>query len=126
MTESEPLPADTRLRPRDLALLLLASGELLPRQRARDQQADRAGLLLKRRLLEHVAAHDPNPADLEKSLLALIEQFGPPTGPTRALATTFMEEWQAACVTPELLASLLSEATDAAQQESLHGKRERS
>ena len=49
----------TEIRPRDLALLLLASGDLLPRRRARDQQADRAGLDLKRRLLEGVAAFDP-------------------------------------------------------------------
>jgi len=44
MTDPDDSP-----RPRDLALLMLASGELAPRQRARDQQADRAGGDLKRR-----------------------------------------------------------------------------
>src|SRR5216684_1424558 len=34
------------IRPRDLAVLLLASGDLRPRQLARDQQADVTGLLL--------------------------------------------------------------------------------
>ena len=39
------------VRPRDFALLLLASRDLAPRKRARDQQADRAGLELKKRVL---------------------------------------------------------------------------
>jgi len=51
-------PADD-LRPRDLALLLLASGELSPRQRARDQQADLAGAGLKRCVLAELVARDP-------------------------------------------------------------------
>src|SRR5437762_254113 len=56
------------VRPRDLALLLLASADLRPRKRARDQQADAAGLQLKRRLMDHLAALDPEPEDLERCL----------------------------------------------------------
>jgi hypothetical protein len=106
------------IRPRDLALLLLASGELLPRKRARDQQADRAGLDLKRRLLEQVAATDPEPEALEETLAGLTDALGPPSGPVRALALQFREEWQMACATPGWLGHLLDEAVHA--QETRH------
>jgi hypothetical protein len=104
MTPSEPL------RPRDLALLLLASGDLLPRQRARDQQADRAGLQLKRCVLDRLAALDPEPAEVEAVLFQIIEEVGPPWGPTRAVAASVYAEWQTACTTPEWVAHLLGEA----------------
>ncbi len=104
MTYSSPL------RPRDLALLLLASGDLLPRRRARDQQADRTGLALKRRVLEHLAALDPEPADLEATLLRIVEEIGAPTGPTRALALSIREEWQTACTSADFVAHLRGEA----------------
>src|SRR2546427_2136674 len=57
------------LRPRALALLLLASGDLLPRRRARDQQADVAGMQLKRDLLTRLAVLDPEPDQLEAALV---------------------------------------------------------
>jgi hypothetical protein len=98
------------VRPRDLAVLLLSSGDVLPRQRARDQQADRAGLELKRRVLEHVAAADPEPDELEAALVRAVEEVGPPAGPTRAVAAAFRDEWQAACASPEWLAHLLEQA----------------
>ena len=98
------------LRPRDLALLLLTSGDLLPRRRARDQQADRAGLDLKRQVLERIAAVDPDPAALENTLLRIVEELSPPSGPVRALAVLFREEWQAACAAPDWMGHLLAEA----------------
>jgi hypothetical protein len=98
------------LRPRDLALLLLASGDLLPRQRARDQQADRVGLDLARRILDRLAALDPEPADLEAVLARIIEEFGPPFGPTRAIAAAVRDDWQAACAAPEWVAQLIGQA----------------
>ncbi|MCI0457827.1 MAG: hypothetical protein L0Z62_12735 [Gemmataceae bacterium] len=98
------------LRPRDLALLLLASGDLLPRQRARDQQADLAGLELKRLVLDRLAALDPEPAEVEAALARIVEELGPPFGPTRAVAALVRDEWQAACVSPEWVAHLLREA----------------
>jgi len=103
--------ANEPLRPRDLALLLLASGDLRPRQRARDQQADRAGLELKRRVLDRLAALDPEPDDLEAALVRIVEELGPPSGPVRAIATLVRDEWQAACAAPEWVAQLLGEAT---------------
>ena len=101
---------DEPLRPRDLAVLLLASGALSPRQRARDQQADHAGGALKRRVLSELIAHDPDAADLEAALLAIVEAVGPPTGPTRSVALSFMEEWRVASTTPGWVAHLLDEA----------------
>jgi hypothetical protein len=108
-----PSPEEDLLRPRDLALLLLASGDLLPRKRARDQQADRTGLELKRRLLDRLAALDPEPHDLDAALLQIVDEMGPPTGPTRALAISVKEEWQMACANPSFLQHLLEQATDA-------------
>ena len=109
---------ENAIRPRDFALLLLASGDLLPRKRARDQQADRAGLDLKRRLLEAVAALDPEPDALEETLVSIVEELGSPSGPARALALEFREEWQSACAAPEWMAHLIEEAVRAG------GKRE--
>src|SRR5205823_5645083 len=107
------------LRPCDFALLLLASGDLAPRQRARDQQADRAGLDLKRRVLEALVALDPEGKDLEAALLAIVEDLGPPTGPTRSVALALLEEWSAA--TPAWVGHLLNEALTAPE-----GKRKKS
>jgi hypothetical protein len=111
------------MRPRDLAILLLASGDLLPRQRARDQQADRAGLDLKRRILDRLAALDPEPADLEAALLTIVEEMGPPQGPARAVAAVVRDEWLAACASPEWVAQLLAEAATADQREDGRGRR---
>jgi hypothetical protein len=97
------------MRPRDFALLLLASGEVAPRRRARDQQADRAGLALKRRILEALADRDPEADELEGTLLAVVEELGPPTGPTRAVAVSVYEEWRAALAAPEWVGHLLAE-----------------
>ena len=99
------------LRPRDLALLLLASGELLPRRRARDQQPDLAGLALKRRVLDRLAMLDPEPEHMEAALLRIVDEIGPPTGPTRAIAVHIREEWQAACGSGDLVSHLLAQAT---------------
>jgi len=107
-------PGPEPLRPRDLALMLLASRDLRPRQRARDQQADRAGLALKRQVLEGVAAADPDPADLETTLAHIAESLSGPPGPARALALLFLEEYRMACAAPEWVAQLLGEALDGA------------
>src|SRR5262245_31979847 len=98
-------------RPRDLALLILASGDLRPRQRARDQQADADGLDLKRRVLDQVAAIDPEPGELEIVLARVVETIGPPSGPTRAVAAEFLEEWAGANAAPDLVGHLIDEAT---------------
>ncbi len=114
-------PPNEPVRPRDLALLLLNSGDLRPRKRARDQQADRAGLGLKRRVLERLAELDPEPADLDAALARIITEVGEPTGPTRAIALTVREEWQAAAASPEWVAYLLGEATQHSAEDARRG-----
>src|SRR5687767_14725178 len=100
----------TDIRPSDLALFLLASGQLLPRKRARDQQADIAGLELKRRVLDLLIALDPEPEELERALLQIVETIGPPDGPTRAICGSVRDEWEAAANTPELIEWLIEQA----------------
>jgi len=105
------------MRPRDLALLLLSSGELLPRQRLRSQSPDAAGLELKRRLLKRVADLDPDPANLEETLARLIDELGPPSGPIRALALGFRDDWQGLASSPEWFKQLQDEAARQRERE---------
>ena len=119
---STPLPD---LRPKDVALLLLASGELLPRQRARDQESDMAGNTLKSRLLNALIGLDPDPAQLEAALEQIIVAFGPPTGPTRAIAIGVREEWEAACASPELVEWLLAQAVQEGLEPTEGSRRDR-
>jgi len=100
------------LRPRDLALLLLASRDLRPRQRARDQMADRAGMEIKRSILKRLVETDPEPEELDSMLVKMVDEIGPPFGPTRAVAAVIRDEWQAAAISPEWVSQLLSEAID--------------
>jgi hypothetical protein len=104
---------DEPLRPRDFATLLLASGDLLPRQRARDQQADLAGSELKRRVLTRVIELDPESAGLADSLDGIVREIGDhdALGPARAIAREFGEEFEAARRTPQLVEWLLHRAT---------------
>jgi len=112
----------TDVRPSDLALFLLASGEMLPRQRARDQQADIAGLELKRRVLDMLVALDPDPADVEQALLQIVAAIGPPEGPTRAICATVYEEWETAASTPAFVEWLLEQALHADQRSGRRGR----
>ncbi len=95
------------LRPRNFAVLMLGAGDEPPRQRARDQQADRAGLDLMRRVLEAIVVLDPEPEEMEAALLAIVEDMGPPTGPTRAIARSVLEDWRVAVLTPDWVAHLV-------------------
>jgi hypothetical protein len=98
------------LRPKDIALLLLASGDLLPRQRARDQQADISGSVLKAHILNELVWLDPEPAEMEAALEQIMALLGEPSGPTRAVAISVLEEWQAACASPQFVDWLLAQA----------------
>jgi hypothetical protein len=100
----------TNLRPKDLAHLLLAGSDLLPRQRARDQQSDLVGLELKRRVLLRLAALDPEPEDFDAALAQIITYLGPPYGPTRGICLSVRYDWEAACSSPQFVAWLLEEA----------------
>lgn len=107
-------PEETALRPADLARLLLASGDLLPRQRARDQQADLAGIALKRAALEQLIALDPEPEELDAALAQIIAALGPPYGPIRGICLNIRYDWEAASTTPGFVEWLLQEARRAA------------
>jgi hypothetical protein len=116
---NEPSQAVT---PREFALLLLA-GEAGPRQRARDQQADRAGLSLKRRILEELLAIDPAPEELEAALCDIVERFGPPYGVTRAVAIGLLDEWRMMQSAPQWAAHLLDAAVQSREQEPRRGRK---
>jgi hypothetical protein len=107
MTESD---SGAGLRPRHLADLTLASGELLPRKRARDQQADLAGMDLKREVLVRLSALDPEPEELDATLAQIVDDLGQPYGPTRAICLSVRHDWEAACQSPEFVSWLLNEA----------------
>ncbi len=98
------------LRPRELALLMLAASGAPPRQRARDQKADRAGESLRRRVLERLLELDPDFAHLDAALLRIIGELSPPTGPVRALATVLRDDLLAARANPALTEHLLTTA----------------
>jgi hypothetical protein len=99
-----------------MALLLLASRDVLPRQRARDQQADMAGSALKARILNELVGLDPEPEELEATLEQIVVFFGSPHGPTRAIALGILEEWRATCESPEFVAWLLAQAVYVGQE----------
>jgi hypothetical protein len=98
------------MRPRDLALLLLASEELRPRKRLRSQYPDNLGMELKRTLLRRVADLDPESDELESILARLIDELAPAPGPIRALAVGFRDDWRGLEANPEWLAQLREEA----------------
>lgn len=98
------------VRPAALAELLLASGDLLPRKRARDQQADLTGLALKRQMLNLLLSFDPEPEEIDQALERCVEVIGPPPGPARAIALSILEEWRAAQQSPEYIRWLLDQA----------------
>jgi hypothetical protein len=110
------------LRPRDWAVLLLASAELLPRMRARDQQADLAGMEIKRAILEQIVTLDPEPADFETTLFAIVQETRP-TGPARALALLLREEWAMANASEMSVPQLLDEALTRSQPREKREKR---
>jgi hypothetical protein len=110
------------MRPRDLALLLLAVAHEPARARARDQQADRAGGALRRRVLDRIVGDDPEPDALDASLAAIVAEFGEPTGPTRGVCSMFRQEWAESRLAPSYWTWLLSEAI---AEGSRDGKRRR-
>jgi hypothetical protein len=112
-SEPEPEPEDVNpglVRPRDLALLLLAASYEPPRARARDQQADRAGGVLRRRVLDRIVLDDPEPEGLDAALAAIVADFGEPSGPTRGVCSMIRQEWAESRLAPGYWTWLLSEA----------------
>ena len=113
------------LRPKQLADLLLAGGELMPRQRARDQHADLAGMELKRDVLTRLSALDPEPDELDAALMQIVDAIGAPAGPTRAICMSVRYDWDSACTSPDFVAWLLDEALRESSGVPRKGKRAR-
>jgi hypothetical protein len=68
-------------------------------------------------VLDALAARDPEADELEAALLAIVEDLGPPTGPTRSIALAVYEEWQAAVTSPGWVEHLLGEAVEESGRE---------
>ncbi len=119
------MSAEPPLRPKDLADLLLAGGDLLPRARARDQQADLAGMELKREVLIRLSALDPEPEEIDTALARIIATIGEPSGPTRAVCLSVRYDWDAACLSPSFVGWLLEEAIRESSGTPRKGKRGR-
>lgn len=105
-----PLPQPPR--PREIALVMLA-GAALPRKRARDQQPDRFGTDLKQRVLDALAARDPDFAALPAAFEEIVGRLtltAEPPGPVRAIARGLCEEFERATQDPAYFTWLLCEA----------------
>ena len=61
-------------------------------------------------MLSEVIARDPEGAALEPVLVEIVASLGTPTGPARAVALSFLDDWRTALATPGLVAHLLDEA----------------
>jgi hypothetical protein len=96
------------VRPKDMALLLLASGDLLPRQRARDQQADISGSTLKARILKIGLARSRAvrwKRRWSKSLRCSVHPLA-----SAGCCCQRTRRWQAACASPQFVEWLLAQA----------------
>lgn len=111
--EPDPGPPPP-LRPGDFARILLATSGVPPRARARDQQADLTGEVVRQRILNRLVVLDPEPDDLEGSLLTIIAEHEPPAGPARGVCTAILQEWTMALMNPAYWTFLVREAIHAA------------
>ena len=92
---------DHALRPADVCKALLTAldaSEGRKRKRKRDQTPDTIGLSIKRSLLEHAVADDPNPEAFEEWLLRYPVDCDTPQWPggVSAMARALLEEWRLA------------------------------
>jgi hypothetical protein len=95
----------TRPRPAELCRALLRAldgAEGRRRRRQRDTTADALGLAIKRELLEHAVADDPEPDAFEAWLLERCAAAADTvsTGAVRAMALEVFDEWRLAAATP--------------------------
>lgn len=103
------------MRPAEFAQYLLVAASRPPRDRARDQQADRAGEAIRRDLLHGLIARDPDATAMEAALLALVQEQGEAAGPARGVASTILEEWRMLDRSPHFLDYLVGEAIRASE-----------
>ncbi|MFN8471890.1 MAG: hypothetical protein U0822_06820 [Anaerolineae bacterium] len=101
----------SELRPKDLFELMRTRWEK-PRERARDMRADEYGASLKRQVLEHIIAADPDAAELAPMLAAYVDAHGPNNGPLRGVCTDLLYDWQQAQMSPRWVEWLRTAPTD--------------
>ncbi len=68
---------------------------------------------MRRWLLNRLVQLDPDPDQLEATLLRLIEELSPPAGPTRAIAANVRDDMLAARENPGFVEHLISYALQA-------------
>ena len=96
---------------------MLAAGSQPPRQRARDQKADRTGTELRQQLLQRLVELDPAADQLEATLLLIIEEMGPPAGPLRAIAANVRDDMLHARENPHVVEHLIGKAVRSGSKE---------
>jgi hypothetical protein len=109
-------PISDAKRPKEFAILLLAKGGDPPRERARDQQADRFGAQLRIEILHELVNQDPEPDGCADSLARIVAAWPEPTGPARAVALSILAEWEETRDNPKAWEWLLTEALDGMQK----------
>jgi hypothetical protein len=105
----------TGVRPGEFCQFLLRTleaSEAQTRRRKRDQTPDHIGLAMRRMLLEHVIAIDPDEDQFERALLERVLASEMP-GPLRAMATLILNEYRFAATQPHLVAWLRAGAPNA-------------
>lgn len=96
---SAPAAVEPHQRPAEFCRALLAAADASEgrrRKRKRDTTPDALGLGVKRAMLERLVAEDPEPDDLEASLLAqcLAPQEPHGAGAVQAMAIEILHEWR--------------------------------
>ena len=105
----------TEVRPGQFCQFLLRTleaSEAQTRRRKRDQTPDHIGLAMRRVLLEHVVAIDPDEDQFEQALLERVLASETP-GPLRAMAILIMNEYRFTASQPGLVAWLQAGAPNA-------------
>jgi hypothetical protein len=65
---------------------------------------------MRRRVLNLLAALDPDPEALEAALSSIASELGEPIGPTRAICLTIYQEWEMAQLNPRFVTFLVEKA----------------
>ena len=105
----------TAVRPGEFCQFLLRTleaSEAQTRRRKRDQTPDHIGLALRRVLLEHVVAIDPDEDQFEQALLERV-LASEASGPLRAMAILIMNEYRFSATQPRLVEWLQAGAPNA-------------
>jgi hypothetical protein len=102
------------LEPAEFCSLELALVSAMAMRKKRNVEMA-AAQQLKLRLLEHVAAADPDPAHFGSALAEAVIAVsdGPGTGPAQAVASDLQMDWDLACTSPGFVAWLREAARKA-------------